>query len=315
MSQKVYCPVCNQQVDYIASIESMTMKVKESTYTLDVRVPHCLICGEELFVPDIDQETQKAFFDAYRKDHQLPTVEDMISTRKKLNLNQRDFSRLLGLGEISISRYELGSFPTAKSVALIPSILDPKVLEKQLNMHKKLISDEGVQNIHKYLERFGSQMLTGKTKYNEEKFHQLAYYFVNKAYRDSTKIYATKLNKLMFFTDFNFFNKFGHAITGSKYIKMSYGPVPSYYEFKYEKNPYIYMIQNEEFNSILPKEIDIKNQLTIEETSVADAIYSYFSKHNSNMISDMSHDEDAWKETENWKEISYIFAKDLKIQV
>lgn len=315
MNSKVYCPICDKKVDYVVSMDEVTQKVKDKVYTLSVKVPHCIHCSEELFVDSIDTESQQRFFDAYRKDHQLPNVEEIVNTRKKLELNQRDFSRLLGLGEISISRFELGSLPNFGSVALIPSILDIKVLERQYQLNQSKLSEEGIASIEKYLEIFSDASLTGHTRFSEEKFHQLVAHFVNKAKEKNEIIYPTKLNKLMFYTDFNYYSKFGISITGSKYLSMSFGPVPNYYEFKYDQNDYIEVVRVEERTIINPKSVHYESILTQEELNVANAVFSYFGSHNSKMISEASHQEDAWQKTKIGEIISYLYAHDLKIKV
>ncbi|MFH0766934.1 MAG: type II TA system antitoxin MqsA family protein [Bacillota bacterium] len=315
MERKTYCSNCDTKVDFVVSIEEVTRKVKDKEYTLSVKVPRCIHCQEELYVESIDTESQQLFFDAYRIEHQLPTVEQIVSTRKKLNLTQRDFSRLLGLGEISISRYELGSLPNSSSVNLIKSILEVEVLEQQLKANKDKLSSDSIASIDKYLIKFSDIAFTGNTRYNLEKFHQLAAYFVNLAQEANELIYPTKLNKLMFYTDFNYFNKFQHSITGSIYHKLTYGPVPNYFEFKYDMNEYMEIKRDEEKTIIYPKDVHYEDVLTQEEKNVAKAVYSHFINHNSKMISDASHEEEAWLETKTGDKISYYYAHDLKIKI
>ena len=51
-------------------------------------------------------------------------------------------------------------------------------------------------------------------------------WFVSRNYND--RLYETKLWKLLFFVEADYFEKYGELISGVSYIKNSYGPTPSY---------------------------------------------------------------------------------------
>ena len=62
-------------------------------------------------------------------------------------------------------------------------------------------------------------------KYDEQKLKELIVY-ISAQNNLSDKYGMTKLNKLLFFSDFTAYARTGRAITGATYIKMPYGPVP-----------------------------------------------------------------------------------------
>lgn len=68
------------------------------------------------------------------------------------------------------------------------------------------------------------------TRYNfdlskPDKFREAIIYISRKSELDP-KFSVTKLNKILFFSDFVFFGQHGKSITGQKYSKLERGPVP-----------------------------------------------------------------------------------------
>lgn len=313
--KKVYCSQCDDKVDYVVSLEEITQKVKEKEYTLVSKVPRCIHCQNELFVEEIDSEVQQMFFDLYRQDHQLPTVNEIVTTRKELDLNQRDFSRLLGFGEITISRYELGSIPNSSSSILIKNVLDPTILKKLYQDNKEKLSLDGQTNIEKYLQKHDDLSYTGNTKFNSRKLYEVVHRFALLADQHHEIMYPTKMNKLLFYADFNSFSLRGKGITGSIYLKFEHGPVPQYYDYHYYMNSYIEMIIKEERTLIKANDVQYESVLDPAEIAITNAVYSYFSKHNGAAISKLSHDEEAYRATKDGTKISYHFANQLLIKV
>lgn len=57
------------------------------------------------------------------------------------------------------------------------------------------------------------------------KFVNAVLFFAEQTKADSLGV--TKLNKLLYYADFLHYRRFGRSITGDKYTRMQYGPVPS----------------------------------------------------------------------------------------
>lgn len=62
-------------------------------------------------------------------------------------------------------------------------------------------------------------------RFDEEKFINAVLFFAKNT--DSASFGVTKLNKLLYFSDFGHFRAYGRPIIGDTYIKMERGPVPS----------------------------------------------------------------------------------------
>ena len=51
------------------------------------------------------------------------------------------------------------------------------------------------------------------------------------------EVFPTKLNKLMFYSDFNHYRKTGQSISGLQYRALNFGPVPDHYATIYDNTP------------------------------------------------------------------------------
>jgi len=61
---------------------------------------------------------------------------------------------------------------------------------------------------------------------DREKFKSLVHYVCWSSRNDPAQLGAVKLNKALWLSDFQAFLHFGKAITGARYVKRKFGPVP-----------------------------------------------------------------------------------------
>lgn len=61
--------------------------------------------------------------------------------------------------------------------------------------------------------------------FDEKKFVNAVLFFAKNT--NPSQLGSTKLNKLLFYSDFLHFKRYGRPITGDRYLKMEHGPVPS----------------------------------------------------------------------------------------
>jgi putative zinc finger/helix-turn-helix YgiT family protein len=145
----LYCHHCDKKVDYIVkNVDSMDYAVKdEVVQVLDAKLCFCSTCDTELFHEMHDAENQTQAFYAYRVIKSLIQPEKIIEIRKRYELTQRAFSKLLGFGEITITRYENGSLPTLAQNQILLSAGDPKKMLAMLNLNANLISEKEAEKL------------------------------------------------------------------------------------------------------------------------------------------------------------------------
>jgi hypothetical protein len=148
---------------------------------------------------------------------------------------------------------------------------------------------------------------------DRDKFKSLVHYVCWKCVDPST-LGAVKLNKILWLSDFSAFSERGEAITGSRYIKRQYGPVPSAVE------PALYALQSEgsimmtaglPFHAYRKKEfralsVPAMGAFGQEELRIVDRIIDFVcNEHTAKSISELSHDH-VWRAAEEGEEIPYF---------
>ncbi|HOW31145.1 MAG TPA: Panacea domain-containing protein, partial [Bacteroidales bacterium] len=125
----------------------------------------------------------------------------------------------------------------------------------------------------------------------------------------------TVLNKLLYFCDFNFYELYEEHLTGARYKKLSFGPVP-------QKSDAIInqMIEGGQLDRIkteyhgfpqtryIPLEKADLRQLSAAEMTVIDNVIRLMSDWNANKISEYSHKDMPWLATKDGDYISYNLA-------
>ena len=65
--------------------------------------------------------------------------------------------------------------------------------------------------------------MAGRTGFSAQKFKELTLYLAERS-ADDPGFGSTKLNKLLYFCDFEAYRRLGHSITGARYQKLEWGP-------------------------------------------------------------------------------------------
>ncbi len=153
---------------------------------------------------------------------------------------------------------------------------------------------------------------------NVEKFKEVLLYILGKV-GAKPNIGETALYKLLYFIDFDFYEKFEEQLTGARYIKNHYGPTPV--EFKeiieeMEKKGEIEKIKSKYFSfdqkKYLPHRESNLNKLSAQEIKHIDEVLARLSNKNANELTEYSHSDIPWVVHKNGEIISYesVFYRD-----
>lgn len=104
-----YCAKCNREEVSEITIKPEQYEIKGEKVDVDAHIRICTKCGEELFDFELEQRTVTAAFDKYRVKHGLLLPVQIKNLREKYGLSASSFSKLLGFGEKTITRYENGA--------------------------------------------------------------------------------------------------------------------------------------------------------------------------------------------------------------
>ncbi len=228
--------------------------------------------------------------------------------REQLALSQERLADLLGLGRVSISQIENGERKiSAEEMAK---------LSKIFNIPTDVLLDLE-QDIKVVLEREKGKIPVAKTKIrisvpqkDLEKFKEVLIYILNKV-GSKPNIGETVLYKLLYFIDFNFYEKYEEQLIGATYLKNHFGPTPKEFNkiVKEMEGKDLVKIKDKYFQYPQTKYLPLREpdltKLKANETKMIDEILEKFSNMNASEISEYSHNDVPWLTTENGKIIDY----------
>ena len=146
---------------------------------------------------------------------------------------------------------------------------------------------------------------------NLSKFKEVLIYILNKV-GSKPNIGETVVYKLLYFIDFDYYEKFEEQLIGASYIKNHYGPTPL--EFRkivdlMEKNKEIEKVKSEYYSFPQTKYFPLRNpdlsRLNANEIQLIDGVLSRLSDMNASQISEYSHNDVPWLTTEKGEVIEY----------
>jgi len=150
------------------------------------------------------------------------------------------------------------------------------------------------------------------TAFNRQKFRELMLYVADKSQGDP-KYGATKLNKILFFSDFLAYAHFGQAITGADYQRLPKGPAPRLMmpiqkelvadgDARVESRTYFNRRQSR-LVALRPPNL---SEFSIEELALVDDVIDQLHYHDAVSISELSHEAVmAWQVAMDGEDIPY----------
>ena len=105
--------------------------------------------NEEVYFRSAEKENNRELIEAYKKQVNLLTSKEIKEIRKKYKLTQRDYSFALGLGEITVHRFEKGSIQSDADNQLMILSNNPKHLINMLDDNSERFTKERYNKIRK----------------------------------------------------------------------------------------------------------------------------------------------------------------------
>jgi len=242
--------------------------------------------------------------------------------RKENNFSQSYIAGELGMSRPTYAQIEQGgrelTITEAKKLAAIFSIS----LEDFL-AGKKLQYKVTIEQQKKKISEKPSDLQIRVTKKNLEKFKQVLLYILGKV-GSKPNIGETVLHKLLYFIDFDHYERFEESLMGATYIKNHHGPTSI--ELKkivddMQKKGEIEAVKSRYFRYDQKKYLPVKrpnlNVLSAREIEHIDDVLARLSDKNAKEIEDYSHNDIPWKVAENGKPLSYesVFYRDERYSV
>ena len=333
---KHYCPYCNSEQEYYID-KRIFKEYKGVDVNVEENVPICKKCGNELVINNIEDENLKRIYNKYREIKNIITPSEIKNLRNKYDISQRELTAILDFGKMTINRYENGSLPSKSQSdylrlisndekeffnkvkeALIAHRISQKTFSKIENIINEQYDYDNNYELKIYIE---SELKTSPNIFNGfkvldlEKLQNLISYIASK-----TKLYLTSLNKYLWFIDMISYNKRAVPITGLTYVHEQYGPV--IINRKYEEISKLdekYKREDKENNDGSIQSVITSNEnydlssFTKEEIKIIDYVINMLSNKTVKGISNLSHKESGWKDTDRYEKISFEYADNLNI--
>jgi len=228
-------------------------------------------------------------------------------TRERIGLSQEALAKELKISRAAISQIETG---------------DRKISAEELVRFSEIfnVPTDVLLDIRKDIEIFLEAAVEEKFKKQEtrisvpqrnlKKFKEILIYILEQV-GSKPNVGETVIYKLLYFIDFNFYEKYEDQLIGATYIKNYHGPTPK--EFikiaKEMEGKELVKVKDKYFKYPQTKYLPLrKSDLTLlkaHEKEVIDSVLNKLSDMNASEISEYSHNDAPWQIAQDGEVIDY----------
>lgn len=231
--------------------------------------------------------------------------------RKRKGLSQEELAARVQLSRPSLAQIELGNRGIniqefQRFAEVLEFSLDDFVSKDfHVSAVETLADDQGIQQIQERI---------SVPKLQVSKFKEVLLYILERC-AGKPNVGETVLYKLLYFSDFNYYELYEEQLTGANYRKLPYGPVPQKLDQIIEqmrtdgqleriKTNYHGFSQTRYFPLV---KADLRT-FKASEKEVIDRVIEQMSDWSASAISDYSHKDIPWLATKEGEEINYELA-------
>ncbi len=338
--RSMYCPKCDSRIEAEVTEAVVPLTVRK----VDVRARQlravCPHCGEAIADEEISRSNLESAFAAYRAEENLLSPCEIRESYARYGLTQKSFATLLNLGGATLSRYEHGALQTKQIDVAIRRASQPESMLALLDEHDgeipasqaesarqkalALLANEAgdhafagnpVGNFRLLLSEEPPSERNGFRKLDWGRVVQMAVYMA----QHCANLGRTKLNKAMFYADFSCFADTACSMSGLVYAHATHGPIVDQYDVVFGQlvrqghllersascGPYEATVfkTGEEFDPSL---------FTSQELRILERVAEFVNGFGTaKELSDYSHQEKLWMESDDGMPLSYLDAYEL----
>ena len=267
---------------------------------------------EQFTTTEMDEANLAQVYNQYRVAHSIPFTDEITALREKYGLSALKMSAILGFGDNQYRQYEEGHMPSETNGKILKACQNPAIFETFVRNSRVQLGEKAYTKIAGKLEDIKRQpadvrrtLIFGdgnRTKDNgfapmsPERLRSILLYFIH----ECGGVSNTRMNRLLFYTDFCHYRQHGQAMSGLSYKAIKYGPVPVHWDRAYSL-----------FDDVQQEIVEFDTGITgtkLVATSRPDMglfseaekdtlgkIAEAFADTTAGEISLVSHDEEAWK--------------------
>ena len=239
--------------------------------------------------------------------------------RLKNHFNQSFVAKHIGISRPTYLQIETGSRDLTLTEAKKLADLYGLSLDSFLNEQEIKIESSG----KKENKKDKNEVRIDVPQNNLEKFKQVLLYILTKI-GSKLNIGETAIYKLLYFIDFDYYEKYEEQLIGAKYIRNNYGPTPVHFKRVVEemiKNNQLEEVQSKFFEypirKYLPKVTPILTKLSGQEIAHIDDVLNRLSDKTAKELSAYSHTDNPWMVKKQGEVLDYesVFYRDTNHSV
>jgi len=235
----------------------------------------------------------------------------IMELRKLKGYSQEDLAKFLKIPRSSVAQIELGN----RNVSVIELIRLSEALgfslDRFLAKEYKVVKEDGAVT---EAVRAKQDMRISVPKLKTNKFKNILLYILERC-GGKSNVGETVLYKLLYFSDFNYYEIYEEHLTGARYRKLPFGPVPQKLDHIVNQ-----MIEKGQLQRIkteyhgypqtryIPLDKPDLTGMSAAEKDVIDRVIDRFSDWPASAISEFSHKDIPWKATDDGDIIDYELA-------
>ena len=242
---------------------------------------------------------------------QLQIGQRIVELRKKKQLSQEDLAKLIEVSRPSLTQIELGkrslNIMELQKLAQILGFSLDNFMSEEFTTEGSFIPNE-TKKSNKASERISVPTL------QISKFKNVLLYLLERC-AGKPNVGETVLYKLLYFSDFNYYELYEEHLTGANYRKLPFGPVPQNLDaiisqmiecnqIQRVKTTYHGYLQTR----YLPLEKADLTALKASEKEVIDRVIEQMSDWSASAVSNYSHKDIPWLASKEGEEINYELA-------
>lgn len=231
--------------------------------------------------------------------------------RKMKGLSQEDLAKSIKISRPSLAQIELGNRGVnvfeLQQLSLVLSFSLDDFMSKNFSVSQDI---EG--KVEAKSEKTEERISVPTLQVN--KFKNVLLYILERC-AGKPNVGETVLYKLLYFSDFNYYELYEEHLTGAKYRKLPYGPVPQKFDTIIRQMMEMGMIQRiktEYYDKMQTRYIPLVKadltELKASEKEVIDKVIEQMSDWSASAISSYSHKDMPWLASKEGDEINYELA-------
>lgn len=277
---KGFCEKCNSLVEYEIKEINDSIKIKGKEYIYKSLIGYCKNCGEEISSNEINDENLNRIDKVYRNEEHIITTEEINKILNKYKIGKKPLSKLLGWGEVTLTRYLNGDIPSkVYSEQLYKILNDNEYMDTLIEKNKHLITERAYNNIKNVVSKLNEIKIENCI---QTEIEIIAEYII----AIGKEITPLALQKILYYAQGFYKAFFGKFLFEDDCQAWVHGPV---YVNIYEKYK-----EFKSANIFIDVDYDIEDIIEDEKREILDAVIKYFGYYNGKALEKMSHFETPW---------------------